>query len=97
MPKGQALFKRPSFPVIQSYINSLVVSLSYLFNRSYASGTMMATRATDRPQDNQVGNEKYKGTMGCGHRNHWLREKVKLLQNNQEVMLGSDLAKKKKK
>lgn len=54
----------------------------------------MATRAPDRPQDNQVGNEKYKGTMGCGSSNHWPREKVKLLQNNQEVMLGSDLAKK---
>lgn len=55
---------------------------------------MTATRAPDRPQDNQVGNEKYKGTMGCESSNHWPREKVKLLQNNQEVMLGSDLAKK---
>ena len=54
----------------------------------------MATRAPARPQDNQVENEKYKGTMGCGRSDHWLREKVKLLQNNQEVMLGSDLAKK---
>lgn len=57
---------------------------------------MTATRATESPRDNQVRNEKYKGTMGCGSGNHWPREKVKLLQNNQEVILGSDLAKKKK-
>lgn len=77
----------------QSAASSLAVGIFILFtHQKLSSGTMLPTR-DHSPQDSKVRNIKYKVTMGCGSRNHWLREKVKLLQNNQEVILGSDLAK----